>query len=150
MSKIKEFVVSGKIEIPYKYFAGEVGSKFLIELRDRKKILGIRCPVCNRVYCPPKSTCIKCFSKLHELVELSDKGTLLTYTIVYGNRQPMHPLEPPFAYGVVQLDGADTGITHILGEADFGDIRIGMRVQAVFKEERQGSILDIKYFKPLY
>jgi len=28
-------------------------------------------------------------------------------------------------------------------------LRIGMRVQAVFKEERAGSILDIKYFKPL-
>jgi len=28
-------------------------------------------------------------------------------------------------------------------------LRIGMRVQAVFKQECKGSILDIKYFKPL-
>lgn len=37
----------------------------------------------------------------------------------------------------------------MLGEIDPEQIRIGMRVQAVFKDEREASILDIKYFKPL-
>lgn len=36
-----------------------------------------------------------------------------------------------------------------LGEVDFDQLKIGMKVQAVFKEERVGNILDIKYFKPL-
>ena len=62
---------------------------------------------------------------------------------------PAHPLQPPFAYGIVQLDGADTGIVHILGEVDFAQLRQGMRVEAVFGEERRGNILDIKYFRPL-
>lgn len=41
------------------------------------------------------------------------------------------------------------GLVHLLGEVDLEQLRIGMRLQAVFKEERVGSILDIKYFKPL-
>jgi uncharacterized OB-fold protein len=58
-------------------------------------------------------------------------------------------VEPPLVYGIIQLDGADTGLVHMLGEVEPEQLRIGMRVQAVFKEERVASILDIKYFKPL-
>jgi uncharacterized OB-fold protein len=40
---------------------------------------------------------------------------------------------------------------HLLGEVDPQQVEIGMKVQAVWKpaEEREGSILDIKYFKPV-
>ncbi len=150
--KIREreepFFTSGKIAIPYDYAAGKAGSRFLIEIRDNKKIMGLRCPTCNRVYVPPRSTCKDCFGQLDEWVEVSNKGTLLTYTVVH---QPhsAQPMEPPYAYGVVQLDGADTGFVHLLGEVDFDQLKIGMKVQAVFKDERVASVLDIKYFKPL-
>ena len=142
------FTIPGWIIAPYKYTVGPVASKFFTELRDNKRILGIRCPECNRVLVPPRSTCSRCFSQLEEWVEVDTKGTLLTYTIVH-YPLPIHPAEPPFAYGIVQLDGADTGLTHLIGEVDGQDLKIGMRVQAVFKEERQGNILDIKYFRPV-
>lgn len=132
----------------YSYSAGPVRSKFLLELRDNKRIMGTRCPVCNRVYVPARPTCEKCLSDLEEWVEVSNKGTLLSYTIV-SQAEPIYPQEPPFAYGVILLDGADTGIVHLLGEVDFKDIAIGMPVQAVFEERRKGHILDIKYFKPV-
>jgi len=146
--ELESFVIPGKIDIPNKYYAGPVGSRFFIELRDNKRIMGIKCPACNRVYVPPRSTCKVCFSKLEEWVEVSQEGTLLTYTVAY-QPSPVQPVEPPVAYGIVHLDGADTGFVHLLGEVDFDQLRIGMRVQAVFKEEREGNILDIKYFKPL-
>jgi uncharacterized protein len=53
----------------------------------------------------------------------------------------------PFAYGIIKLDGADTGLPHYLGEVEFEKIKIGMRVEPIFRKERQGTILDIKYFK---
>jgi uncharacterized OB-fold protein len=46
------------------------------------------------------------------------------------------------------LDGATSGLVHLLGEVNLNDISIGMRVKAVFREARQGDYLDIKYFKP--
>jgi len=55
----------------------------------------------------------------------------------------------PLIYGLIRLDGADTNFVHLLGEIDPAAIEIGMRVEAVFKEERGGSILDIAYFKPI-
>jgi uncharacterized OB-fold protein len=138
----------GQIYIPNTYSAGAVGSRFLIELRDNKRIMGIRCPTCNRVYVPARSVCKDCFAQLNEWVEVSDKGTLLTYTVCHQPNR-VQPMEPPLIYGIIQLDGADNGFVHMLGGVDPEQLRIGMRVQAVFKEKREASILDIKYFKPL-
>lgn len=142
------FIVEGIIDIPNTYSAGAVGSRFLVELRDNKKIMGVKCHECNRVYVPPKSTCKDCFAQLTEWVEVSNKGTLLTYTVDCHSNS-VQPVEPPIVYGVIRLDGADTGLVHMLGEVDMEDLKIGMRLEALFKDERQASILDIKYFRPL-
>jgi len=142
------WIYHGQIYIPNRYSAGAVGSRFLIEIRDKKRIMGTRCPTCNRVYVPARSICKDCFGQLDEWVEVSDKGTVLTYTVC-NQPNPVQPMETPLVYGIIQLDGADTGFIHMLGEVDPEQLRIGMRVQAVFKEQREASILDIKYFKPL-
>ncbi len=143
------WIYHGQIYIPNTYSAGTVGSRFLIELRDRKRIMGTRCPTCNRVYVPARSICKDCFGQLDEWVEVSNKGTVLTYSIEYEPKR-IQAVDPPVIYGIIQLDGADTGLVHMLGEVDPEQLRVGMRVQAVFSAERVASIMDIKYFKPLY
>jgi uncharacterized OB-fold protein len=132
----------------YTYAAGPVRSRFLSELRDHKRIMGVKCHSCSRVYVPAKPTCPVCLSELHDWVKVGNSGTILTYTVV-AQPFPNHTMATPFMYGIIQLDGADTGLTHFLGEVDPEGLKIGMRVEAVFQEAREGSILDIKYFKPL-
>lgn len=126
---------------------GATGTKFLKEIRDNKKIMGIKCPSCGKVYVPPRLHCPTCFARMSEWVELSGKGSLTSYTVVR-YEEPYLPKQPPFAYGIIQMDSADTGMSHFLGEVDLDKIKIGMRLEPVFKEEREGSILDIDYFKP--
>ena len=140
--------ISGAIIMPYRYSAGTAGSRFFVALKDNKRIMGIRCPQCDRVYVPPRSSCLHCFERLSEWVELTGKGTLESYTVVYYSL-PVHPVSPPFIFAVIKLDGADSGLTHILDEVEPGEVKIGMRVQAVFREKREGNILDIQYFKPI-
>lgn len=142
------WIYHGQVNIPNTYSAGAVGSRFLIELRDKKRIMGTRCPDCNCVYVPARSICKDCFGQLDEWVEVSSKGTVLTYAVDH-EAKPIQPMATPIVYGIIQLDGADTGFVHMLGEVDPEQLRVGMKVQAVFKEERVGNILDIKYFKPL-
>ena len=55
----------------------------------------------------------------------------------------------PYTCAFIKLDGADTSIAHFLSETDIDKIRVGMRVQAVFEEERKGSLLDVKHFAPI-
>jgi len=132
----------------YSYDAGAVRSRFLIELRDNQKITGTKCPKCKLVYVPARSSCNKCFGSLSDFVEVANTGTLTTFSVV-SSPQPYYPAKPPFIYGVVLLDGADTGLVHLIGGVKPEAVKIGMRVQAVFNQERKGSILDIKYFKPV-
>jgi len=145
---LEPVVVHQDLRVPYRYSMGAVPSKFFIEIRDHQKIMGIRCPSCDMVFIPPRSTCGRCFSQLHEWVEVGNQGTLETYTQVRYST-PVQPAVAPFYYGIIKPDGADTGLAHMVGDLKGQEPRIGMRVQAVFKEERKGNMLDILYFKPV-
>lgn len=139
------------IKVPYGWDAGEYASKFFTEIRDNGKILGTRCSSCGKTYIPPRSTCSKCFDHIDEWVELGKQGTLLTYTVVNYEFPLIQPSEPPILYGIIKLDQADTGFVHILDEVDLDDLEPGLRVEAVLKDkdEREGNILDIRYFRPV-
>jgi hypothetical protein len=145
---LEPVVARQALQVPYRYSMGATTSKFFIEIRDNRKILGIRCPACDVVYVPPRTTCGRCFSQLDEWVEVGDRGTLETYTRVYYST-PVQPVPAPFYYGIIKLDGADTGLAHLVGGLKGKEPKIGMRLQAVFKEDRQGNMLDISYFKPV-
>jgi len=127
---------------------GSMASKFFIKIRDSKVITGAKCPKCNFVNSPPRSVCPKCFSKVEDLVELSGKGTLETFTIVH-YESSVQALKPPYAIGVIKLDGADTAMTHFIGGVDAKAIKAGMKLEPVFKDKREANILDIEYFQPV-
>jgi len=148
LAGLEPIVIHQDLKVPYCYSMGATTSKFFSEIRDNKKISGLKCPKCRVVYVPPRSTCGRCFSLLQDWVEVSDKGTLQTYTIVHYS-SPVQPRPTPFIYGIIKLDGADTGLAHVVSEVDYERLRIGLRVQAVFKEDRKGNMLDIAYFKPI-
>ena len=138
------FEVKQHMKANSRYYAGKMGSLFYVNLRDEKTLVGARCPKCNKVLCPPRSTCGVCFSELTEIVEIGPAGTVESFTEVTYS-ETIHPRKAPFIYGVIKLDGADTGIAHFI---DAKDVTIGMRVTAVFEEDRKGNILDIKGFVP--
>jgi len=57
---------------------------------------------------------------------------------------------------LIRLDGTDVDFLHMIGGFDMSDfeearkiVKNGMKLKAVWKEERQGHMLDIKYFEPL-
>ena len=143
----ERIVFPGKVNLPFSYSAGRTASRFFVELRDNEKIMGKRCPQCRRVIVPAQLFCREGFVETDEWVEVSPQGTLISFTVVY-RKEPHHPTDTPFAYGIIQLDGADTSMVHILGEVDPADIKHGMRLCAIFKENRVGNILDISHFKP--
>jgi uncharacterized OB-fold protein len=148
IGEFKGLVVDHPFETFYMNYAGAICSKFLTELRDNKRIMGIKCPQCNRVLVPARPTCARCFAQTEGWVAVSDRGKLITHTTAL-QTLPCHPGPPPITYGVIQLEGADTGLVHLLGEVKLKDISIGMGLQAVFNNERKGDIRDIKYFRPV-
>ncbi|MDQ1257165.1 MAG: 3-hydroxybutyryl-CoA dehydratase [Candidatus Hydrogenedentes bacterium] len=143
------FVVEGKMALPYQYFAGATGSKFIVALRDEKKILGVRCGKCAMTFVPPRQTCERCFTDLTDsYVELGTTGEVTGFTVIR-YAEPYQPKQPPYVLALVKLDGADTPIAHLLECGDPANAKIGMKVKAVFATEPASSILDISHFAPI-
>ncbi len=136
--------ITAEVNLTFSYAAGEAASRFLVALRDEKKIYGTRCPGCRRVLVPARSFCPRCFVDTSEWIEVGPAGTLVA--LAPASRLQGAPTALPL--GLIRLDGADTALVHFIGEADFDALRIGQRVTAVFAETRGGSILDIAYFQP--
>ncbi len=115
-------------------------------------LLGSFCATCRKTVIPPRIVCEWCFRPMDEYVPLQDTGTVNTFSLCYVTWDVKRIKEPEIP-AVIEIDGASPlhGIMHKLGEVDPGDVKIGMRVQAVWKpeEEREGAITDILYFKPV-
>jgi uncharacterized OB-fold protein len=137
----------GQIAVPYTWWVGETGSRFLLSIRDDQKLLGNKCSRCNTVFVPPRKNCGKCFVDIDEWVEVGNEGVVIAHTIV---RYPfeVHPVAAPFAYAMIKLDGADVGFLHIIKD-NLDALKNGVRVRARFREDRTGHILDIDSFEIL-
>jgi hypothetical protein len=136
------------IAVRYDYTVGAGSSIFLRALREGR-IVGSRCPDTGKVYVPPRLFSVETASPMSELVELPDQGVVYTYCIV-NIKFYEQVLEVPYAYAYILLDGADLPIMHLIQECPIGEIRPGMRVQAVWKDpsEWTESMENIRYFKP--
>jgi len=144
---VEPMVYESRISVPYNWWAGDTAEKFFIALRDEKKILGTRCEQCSKVYVPPRKGCPQCFTGRANWVEVSDKGELISFTVARRQLAAL-PRKVPLYFGLVKLDGADTGLLHFIGDVSSGEIAIGMSVRARFAENRQGTIHDIECFVP--
>ncbi|MFX1297471.1 MAG: Zn-ribbon domain-containing OB-fold protein [Promethearchaeota archaeon] len=118
---------------------------FLKKLKE-KKVVGLECSGCNRVFFPPRQVCGKCFIKPDRWTDLRDTGRVATYTIVYvKDPETGETLERPVV--CVQQDNSHT--THLVNlspEVDFKDTYIGMPVKIHWAEERTGGLMDIEYY----
>jgi hypothetical protein len=134
----------------YAWSAGVAVGRFLEGLR-RGKIYGRECEECSRILVPPRVFCEECFRRTDRWVEVADTGRVITYSISHVGTDASR-LDTPIVVAVVELDGASKGMgfMHVLGEVDPDEVSIGMRIEAVWKPEdsREGSITDIRYFRP--
>lgn len=145
LKDVEPLTLKGQISVPYTWWVGETGSRFLISLRDDQKILGTKCGKCGTVYVPGRKNCGHCFVDMNEWVNVADEGVIEGFTIVHYS-QVVQPVKPPFAYALIKLDGADVGFLHLI-KKDLDKLKKGLRVKAKFKAERTGSILDIDSFE---
>ena len=136
------------VSLDYVYAASPEESAFFRGLAEGR-ILGQRCPACGKVYVPPRSACPVDGVPTAEEVELSDSGTVTTFCIV---NVPFlgQKIQPPYVSAYVLLDGADIALQHLILEIPAEEVRMGLRVKAVWKprEEWSTTIENISHFAP--
>jgi uncharacterized OB-fold protein len=139
-------VADHAIEYKYTRSTGPVIGAFLTALRDRR-IVGVR-TADGRVLVPPAEYDPVTSEDLSEIVGVADEGVVTTWA---WNDTPRlgQPLDRPFAWALVKLDGADTGLLAAVDVPDANAIGTGMRVRARWAEQRVGSIRDLVCFEPV-
>jgi hypothetical protein len=133
------------LEYPYHRSVGRVIGAFLAGLREGR-IFGVR-TAGGAVLVPPTEYEPGTGEPTGELVEVGPSGVVTTWAWV-GAPRPYHPLDRPFAWALVRLDGADTALLHAVDAGAESRMRTGLRVCARFRPEREGHIRDILCFEP--
>ena len=133
------------IEYPFSRTTGPVIGAFLTGLREQV-LLGIKGSD-GRVLVPPTEYDPLTGEDLTELLEVGPGGTVLTWAWVREPR-PKQPLERPFAWALVQPDGADVGFLQAVDAGSPEAIATGMRVRPRWADEREGSIHDLACWEP--
>jgi uncharacterized OB-fold protein len=136
-----------EITFDYTRSLGPVLGQFMTTLRDQR-ILGAR-GADGRVHAPPFEYDPVTASPPEELFEVGPAGTVVSWTWM---SEPLdgQPLDRPFAWALIRLDGADTALLHAVdpGPAGPASMRTGMRVRPRWADDRVGSIRDIACFIP--
>jgi uncharacterized OB-fold protein len=133
--------------LDYTFTAGKATTRFLTAIAE-KRIIGERAPG-GKVYVPPRGADPQLGVPTEEQVELPHVGTVTSFCVVnlqfYGS-----VMEIPYTSALILLDGSDLPIMHLIQECPVDDVRIGMRVEAVWVDDADlGPTLEsIRYFRP--
>ena len=120
------------VRLHYMHTASPGETAYLRGLAEHR-LLGQRCGVCGQVYVPPRGTCPADGVPTSEEVELPESGTVTTFCIVNVG-YPGQKVPPPYVAAAVLLDGADIAFQHLVLGCDASEVRMGMRVSAVWGE----------------
>ncbi|MGH9188285.1 MAG: Zn-ribbon domain-containing OB-fold protein, partial [Acidimicrobiales bacterium] len=133
------------IEYPFSRTTGPTIGAFLAGLRE-KVLVGAKTGD-GRVIVPPSEYDPATGEDITELVEVGRAGTVTTWAWVC-DPMPKHPLDRPFAWALIRPDGADTAMLHAVDAASMDAVHTGLRVVPRWREEREGSILDLECWEP--
>ncbi len=133
--------------ITYNHALGETASWFYTQIRDHAKIVGRRSAQSGLVLVPPRAFSDETLLPTTEWVDVGPGGRIEAFTMVYEAFQNLP--DPPYAFGYVLLDGADTALGGYFKGVDLtvpakaaDALKIGTRVNTIFAEQRKGEMLD--------
>lgn len=137
--------VESTITFPYRRSLGPVLGAFMTALAGAR-LIGIRSG--DRVLCPPLEWDPETGAELaHDFVDVGPAGTVESWTWV-AEPTAQHPLDRPFAFATVRLDGADTALVHAVDAGGPDAMSVGMRVAPRWRADRRGHITDLEAFVP--
>ncbi len=140
--------ITTPIHLSYTHMVSPEETRYLRGLAEGR-LLGQRCPVCGKVYVPPRGACPTDGVPTTDEVELPSTGTVTTFCVVNvpfaGQR-----VTPPYVAAQVLLDGADIPMQHLILGCPADEVRMGMRVEAVWRPRAEWGTTpeNIDHFRP--
>ncbi|MDY6796001.1 MAG: Zn-ribbon domain-containing OB-fold protein [Actinomycetota bacterium] len=144
------FTPTVPLDFTYNYRVGSHIGRYLEGFKE-KKIMGVKCPKCGKVFVPPRMFCGPCNQKLEDFVELSQEGELRNYTVGHVNlvKGRLEDSDTPYVLGMIQLDGADSLFLTRVEGVPSDEVERGTRMKAVWKDQVEGDCADLDHFEPV-
>lgn len=142
MSELQPLSAKHVLEFGYTRSLGPTLQAFFEGLRDHK-LVGAKTQD-GRVIVPPTPHDPETGEDVAGLVDLPDTGVVTTWGWVSEPRSK-HPLQHPFAWALIKIDGADTAMLHVVDAGDESKMSTGMQVKARWSDDSVGSILDLVF-----
>ena len=117
---------------------------------EQPRLLGSKCHACGEVYFIRRTRCEQCQSDDLQHIELSSKGKLYSYSIMYYPAPPPYkPPDPfvPYGLGWIALPEGLAVISH-LTENDPNKLHVGMEMELIIdklEEDEAGN--EVMYYK---
>ena len=134
------------VRLEYDVNAGEAASAYLRGLAQGRMI-GRRAEGSDEVYAPPRGSDPKTGEPTTVDVEVGPRGTVTTFCVVNVKFTELTP-EVPYVCAQVLLDGASIAFFGLIAGCPVSDVRMGMRVEAVWADELVPDARSIKWFQP--
>jgi uncharacterized OB-fold protein len=141
-------MVTTPIRLVYDHTASPQETLYLQGLSEGR-LLAQRCPACTKVYLPPRGACPTCGVPTAGEIELTGVGTVTTFCVV-NVPFPGQRTKPPYVCAAVLADGADIPILHLILGCPADEVRMGLRVKAVWRPREQWGMTpeNISHFEP--
>jgi hypothetical protein len=141
-------MMTSPVLLHYEHTASPGESSYLRGLAAGR-LLGQRCPACGKVYFPSRGVCPADGVPATDEVELPHTGTVTTFCVV-NVPFPGQRVTPPYVAGAILLDGADITFQHLILGCPASEVRMGMRVRAVWKPRAEWGTTaeNIDHFRP--
>ena len=134
------------LEYAYRRSVGPVLGRFFGELRERR-LVGIRTRAGKVLVPPAEYDPATGEATTGDFVAVGPSGVVKSWTWVTAPRAKQ-PLQHPFAYALIQLDGADTPLLHAVDARSESRMRTGLRVRPRWRAETKGEMGDLACFEP--
>ena len=133
------------VAYPYSRTVGTTLAHFFTELTEGRLAGTVGSD--GKVWCPPAEFDPHSGEAMTRWAAVADTGTVTTWAWEAAPAEG-HPLDAPFAWALIRLDGSDGELLHAVAAPGAAAMRTGMRVAARWRAERGQGIADIVCFDP--
>ena len=136
------------VRLEYTIRTGEAPGCFLKAIKEGR-IIGQRCPITGKVYVPPRGPSPTTGAAMTEEVEVADFGVITTFCVISVPYEGQE-MKLPYVAASILLEGSDIPMLHLIGDCEHSDVRMGMKVKAVWRPEEEWDYTteNIRWFAP--
>jgi len=106
--------------------------KYWRQMPSRYRLEAHKCKKCGKVFFPHRLICDNCGNREFELADHSDKGKLLTYTVIHTGPAGFQT-QTPYIVGIVELENKARLTTQVV-DIDLDKVETGMNLRMEFRK----------------